>query len=972
MQKCFRCFRFVLVALLACAADIALAQVKVWTARYDAGSNGYDFAQAMALCPDSCIVVTGFSRGNDLGDMATLKLRPNGERAWVVRYQRFPGETEEGLDVAVDDFGNIFVCGKLTSGANVDYVTVKYDSTGVQQWARTYNSGGSNEDVAVAVVPDRKGGCYVTGYSRLATYDYLTFRYRADGSVAWSVRRDGPGHGNDRATALGLSAQGDLYVTGYALTAVNPESLDYCTVKYDTATGSELWMRLYDGTAVKGYDDPKDDRAFALALDPAGNVYVTGRAGEDDTRYDATTVKYSPDGTEVWAHRMNFGNHKDELTSSIAVDAHGYVYCGGYTTEYYGDSGWDMLVFRIGPDGSTDWFNTYDQTMDDDSTAAVGIDENSNVYVAGYSYASDNCLDWAVFKYSPHGNLLWRAAHGVREDDDEPADLVVDLSGELYVAGYDFYMGNEAYTVVKFSEPDAGAGIVVSPTDTVRYGATVRPKVWVRNYGALELDFPVRLDIGTFYFDAQYVTDLAPYESTIVVFKEWRVRDTGLITARCYTQLSGDKDPINDTGFGSVVAKNVWEQLQSVPEGARGRGVKYGGSLAFAKDSLVYALKGYNTCEFYVYNLRTGQWSAKESIPEQSPGGRKKRIKKGACLEWDCGNRIYAVKGSNTLEFWRYQIEGDTGWVPAAEYPSANGRGVKYGASLVYVPSQGRLYSCKGSNTLEFSAYDPATNRWTPMKDVPEGEKNRRCKDGTCMAFDGDHTIYLLKGGRYEFYAYDVNDNTWQTRRELRNSMYSTRKRKVKAGAGLAWDALNARLYATKGGKLSELWYYDPSKDSWVESNDSIPRTFNTPPPYYGSCLEYGNGKLYFLRGNKTREFWVYHANFPLNPNAVDGPQLAASVLPAGVSPRLRVVPNPLAIGAVVHYTLPQAGRVRLGLFDASGRCVANLVDDWRAPGEYHASLANLDLPGGVYLVKLVLGSERSGSTASDKLVVTR
>ena len=946
------------------------AQVKAWVTRYDNGANDDDQARAIALMPDSGVVVTGMSwqSGGSGNAMATVRMSATGQKLWDARYYAGVSTHSEGLAVAVDEDGNVFVAGKIAGTTITDYVTAKYDSEGNEQWVKTYRSG--NLSVAVAVVPDRLGGCFVTGYSRGTRLDYMTFHYRADGEVAWSARRPAPGPGDARATAMALSEDGRLYVTGYAFVSLD-DSFDYVTVEYDTATGNELWASQYDGTGEKGVE-PKADYAFGMALDVDGNVHVVGRAGENGTGYDAVTVKYTPDGAESWVNRMHCRlDTYAEGASAIAVDAAGRVFCGGFTTEYYEDSWLDMLVYCINPAGTTEWFQVYNFRTDlDDSTVALGIDENSNVYIVGYSESTTSTdPNWAVMKYSPDGDLLWFTMHG-GNNYAEPAALAIDPRGEPIVTGYDMVrLDNEDYAIVKFSEADAGAGLVLSPADTLRYDAVMKPRVRVHNLGSETLTFPVRCEIGAVYTDGQFVIDLGPYDSTEVEFKEWQVRDIGTLPIRVFTQLSGDKDPLNDTSYGSVVTVAVWEQLASLPGGPRERPVKDGGALAFVRDSLVYAFKGNNTPELYAYNTRAKAWSEKTPVPEEGRSGKKKRVKKGARLEWDGNKRLYALKGNSTFEFWRLSLDGDTGWVELEDYPIGMGKKVKYGTGLVYVPAQNRIYSCKGSNTFEFHAYDVATKQWIQKKDVPGGVKNKKCKDGTSIAFDGNRTIYLIKGGRYEFYAYDIILDEWSTKKELRDAFYTTKKRKVKGGAALAWDTEESRLYATKGGKLSEFWYFDPARDSWIETPDTIPRDFRTNPPYHGSTMEYGNGKLYFLRGNKTLEFWTYHANFPVRPGADgSGPQQAESV-EQGPALRLQALPNPFLGSTVISFSVPKAGRTRLAVYDASGRCVEQLVDGWRAPGDYAVGLRGLNLAAGVYLARLEVGD---GNRAAVKLVVSR
>ncbi len=82
--------------------------------------------------------------------------------------------------IALDNLGNIYVTGvSWGSGTDYDYATVKYDSSGVEQWVERYNGPGNGSDVARAIALDNSGNIYVTGVSwgSGTDYDYATIKY---------------------------------------------------------------------------------------------------------------------------------------------------------------------------------------------------------------------------------------------------------------------------------------------------------------------------------------------------------------------------------------------------------------------------------------------------------------------------------------------------------------------------------------------------------------------------------------------------------------------------------------------------------------------------------------------------------------------------------------------------------------------------------------------------------------------------
>jgi hypothetical protein len=147
------------------------------------------------------------------------------------QYLSFDG----ALAIAVDGSGNVYVTGFATvdhPGYNRDFVTIKYDTNGVQKWVRRYNGPENWHDGAHAIAVDRAGNVYVTGSSAgVGTgLDYATIKYDTNGNRKWVKRYNGPGNKADYANAVAVDGAGNVYVTG---SSWNGSSLDYGTIKYE-------------------------------------------------------------------------------------------------------------------------------------------------------------------------------------------------------------------------------------------------------------------------------------------------------------------------------------------------------------------------------------------------------------------------------------------------------------------------------------------------------------------------------------------------------------------------------------------------------------------------------------------------------------------------------------------------------------------------------------------------------------------
>ncbi|MCK4427099.1 MAG: hypothetical protein KAW16_01295 [candidate division Zixibacteria bacterium] len=183
-------------------------------------------------------------------------------------------------------------------------------------WVRRYNGPGDYYDEAYAIAIDLSGHVYVTGrsYGSETSYDYATIKYYHNGGTAWVRRYNGPEDAADSARAIALDASGNVYVTGPSVGSGT--SYDYATIKYDP-DGNELWVRRYNGP---GNDI---DDARAIAVDDSGAVYVTGQSVGSGTSYDYATIKY------VGVPLCGDVNGNGMVDGGDAIYLINYLYIGG-------------------------------------------------------------------------------------------------------------------------------------------------------------------------------------------------------------------------------------------------------------------------------------------------------------------------------------------------------------------------------------------------------------------------------------------------------------------------------------------------------------------------------------------------------------------------------------------------------------------------------------------------------------------
>jgi uncharacterized delta-60 repeat protein len=315
----------------------------------------------------------------------------------VARYIGPGNGNDSAYALVVDNSGNVYVTGySVGSGTGTDYATVKYSPDGNQLWVARYNGPGNSSDTARALAIDNSGNVYVTGYSdgNGTGHDYATIKYSPDGNQLWVARYIGPGNGNDSAYALVVDNSGNVYVTG---TSVGSGTYyDYATIKY-SPDGNQLWTARYNGLG-NDYDE-----ARTLAVDNSGNVYVTGRSVSGDTLVDYATIKYSPDGNELWVARYNEPGNGDDLAEDLALDNSGNVYVTGYSDGNGPSVSDDYATIKYSSDGNELWVARYNGPGNSgDYTFALAVNNSGNVYVTGFSFGSGTGPDYATIKYTQH------------------------------------------------------------------------------------------------------------------------------------------------------------------------------------------------------------------------------------------------------------------------------------------------------------------------------------------------------------------------------------------------------------------------------------------------------------------------------------------------------------------------------------------------------------------------------------------
>lgn len=287
------------------------------------------------------------------------------------------------------------------------------------------------------------------------------------------------GSGNEAGTAIGIDPSANVIVAGFtdstdfpttnALDATKASGFDTFVVKVDS-TGTNLVYATYLG-------GNKDDFVNALAVDAAGNVYLTGQTSSPNFPTTANAfqsslqggtnafvVELDSTGTNV-VYATYLGGDTTDAAHGIAVDAAGNAFVTGETSS--GDfpktsnafqdtlnGPTDAFVTELAAGGSNLVYSTYLGGGSNDSGQAIALDASGNAYVTGWTLSSNfptrhpfqDALDRGasagagqdafVTEVGPAGTNLVYSTYLGGSDIEFGSGIAVDGTGAAHVTGF--------------------------------------------------------------------------------------------------------------------------------------------------------------------------------------------------------------------------------------------------------------------------------------------------------------------------------------------------------------------------------------------------------------------------------------------------------------------------------------------------------------------------------------------------------
>jgi len=369
----------------------------MWVDFYDSPLDGIDTPGYIAVDDSGNVYVCGDCGASSFDwemNAVTAKYDPLGNRLWIHDYNGPYSLDENTENFGLDNDGYPVVVGYTEIPGGKEYLTIKLRPDGDTAWVRTMSTGNGTFDRLYGVAFDDSNNIYVTGGNSLSgSNDIAIIKYTPGGDTLWMRIYDGVSGGDEQPYGIGIDDSGYVYVGGYTTNA----NRDFLAIKYDS-DGNFIWDFVYDG-AGHAADNIRD-----AVVDGAGNVYMIGETTENSQR-DILLTKTDNTGTLEWDFQYDAGGNANELVFNsknlLNVDGEGHIYFGAAT--YYiaaGATNSNTLTFKLCPDGTIDWYGRYGGPgIDFDQIKAVTLDDENNCYVTGYSTGVYGNWDLFVLKY---------------------------------------------------------------------------------------------------------------------------------------------------------------------------------------------------------------------------------------------------------------------------------------------------------------------------------------------------------------------------------------------------------------------------------------------------------------------------------------------------------------------------------------------------------------------------------------------
>ena len=296
------------------------------------------------------------------------------------------------------------------------------------------------------------------------------------------------GSGNDLGYGIAVDAAGNAYVTGITYSSEGFPVTVGPDLTYNDDNNSDAFVAKVNASGTSlvycGYiGGSGGDSGNAIAVDGAGNAYITGSTLSDEDEgfpvtvgpdltfnysySDAFVAKVNASGTSLLYCGYIGGNDKD-YGNAIAVDGAGNAYVTGTTSSSkrfpvtvgpdltHNGYGQDAFVAKVNASGTSLVYCGYIGGSDDDAAYGIAVDGVGNAYVTGRTESDETWDNFPVLNgpdlsYNYYGDAFvakvnasgtslvycgYIGGSGYGYDGDCGTGIAVDAAGYAYITGY--------------------------------------------------------------------------------------------------------------------------------------------------------------------------------------------------------------------------------------------------------------------------------------------------------------------------------------------------------------------------------------------------------------------------------------------------------------------------------------------------------------------------------------------------------
>jgi len=333
-----------------------------------------------------------------------------------------------------------------------DFWLVKINSTGHEQWNKTYDREGGVER-PVSVIQTSDGGYAITGVAGTSeaavnSFDFWLIKTDADGNHEWNKTYDG----GARDEAMDVVETND---GGYAI------------VGYTTSFGgdADAWLikTHSDGTMEWNYPygDSGPDYGYSMVYTSAGEYIIAGQTGPYDNT-DFWLIKVNSTGHMQWSKAYGGSANTGSALSVISTTDGGYAMTGYMWS--LGASDADFWLAKTDSAGNMEWNKAYGGGDNDHARGVVQTNDEGYAIVGATKSFGEGQNDFWLVKTNSTGNMEWNETYG-GPYEDWGRSLVPTLDGGYAIAGYTNSFGAGGYDcwLIKIAPEEISATVDIDP-----------------------------------------------------------------------------------------------------------------------------------------------------------------------------------------------------------------------------------------------------------------------------------------------------------------------------------------------------------------------------------------------------------------------------------------------------------------------------------------------------------------------------